>query len=50
MNDQHAGSRALDGVVIGDKSFERRVALFIFDDLGVDAGANRSGAGQSENS
>ena len=50
MHDQDAGTRAVDGVVIGDESFERRVALFVFDGLRVDGGAGHPGTGQGQKS
>jgi len=50
MHHQDAGTRAFDGIVLGDEAFERRVALFKFDGLGVNAGARRRGASQNESS
>ena len=50
MHDQHAGPFAMDGIIIGDKAFERRVALFVFDGFGVDGRARgESTRGHEEN-
>jgi hypothetical protein len=50
MHDQNAGAMAKDGIIVGDKAFERRVPLFVFDGFGVDGRARgESTRGYEEN-
>ncbi len=50
MHDQNAGPLAMDGIIVGDKAFERRVPLFVFDGFGVDGRARgESTRGHEEN-
>ena len=48
MHDQHAGPLPGNGIIVGEITFERRVALFVFDGLGHNFGLCGNRAGQRE--